>query len=253
MTKPSGRHDDAAPAKNPPPLNAEARLTLDALYTDPLPAVSWHAVLRLFEVLGTVETRTADTFAFRIGAEHHLLRKPHNDDLSAADIVELRHFVDRAGLKPTMPASHPNPEPRVQSPIPGILIAIDHHGAKVFQIDVSDSDAELHQIKPYDPNGYLHHLTHKDQSREEGQRSAEDPAFYEAIAQTVMTSAPGGETNIVVVGHGHGHSNAAEHFIEYLRTHHHETYGRTVTEVVADLSALTDPQLLAIGRQALLR
>ena len=251
MTKPSGRHDDAAPAKNPPALNASERLTLDAIYTDPLPPMSWHKVLRLFEVLGTVETRAADTFAFRIGSEHHLLRKPHDEDLSSAEIVELRHLLTRAGLVPTMPASHPDPAPRVRRPEPGMLIAIDHHGAKVFHIDVSDPDPELHQIKPYDPHGYHHRLSHKDQSREQGQRATEDPAFYEEIAQTVMTATGSAAAHIIVVGHGHGHSSAAEHFVEYLRAHHRETYGRTVTEMVADLPALTDPQLLAIGRAAL--
>ena len=251
MTKPSGRRDDAAPAKNPPALNAEERLTLDAMFMEPLAAMSWHKVRHLFEVLGTVEPRTEDTFSFRIDSEHHLLRKPHDEDLSSAEIVELRHLIERAGLAPVMPASHPEPAPAVLRSGPGVLVAIDHHGAKVFQIDVSDPDPDLHQIQPYDPNGFLHHLTHKDQSREQGQRATEDPAFYEKIAQAVMTATNGAAAHVVVIGHGHGHSSAAEHFVEYLQMHHRETYGRTVTDIVADLSALTDRQLLAIGRTAL--
>ena len=89
-------------------------------------------------------------------------------------------------------------------------------------------------------------LVHKDQSRERGQRAPEEPAYYETIADAV---ALGGK--IVVVGHGEGKSNAAHHLIEYLKTHHRETYQRIVHEISADLSSVTLPQLLDLARQAL--
>jgi len=248
MTKPSGSHQDSTPASDRPTLAEENRLTLDAMFSHPLPYLGWSKVVALFDVMGTVERRAGDEFAFRIGGEHCIVRKPNNEDLSAAEVVHLRHLVERAGLAPdpSLPASHPSPEPPDLPAVPGLLVAMDHHGAKVFQIDVNAADPIEHTIKPYDPHGFLHHLTHKDQSREHGQRAAEDPAFYEQIAQAV---AAGG--HVVVVGHGHGHSDAAHHFVEYLQMHHKDVYGRTLTEVAADLSNLTDPQLLDIGRRAL--
>ncbi len=45
--------------------------------------------------------------------------------------------------------------------------------------------ASEHVIKPYDPHHVLHHLAHKDQSRERGQRAPEEPACYNAIADAV--------------------------------------------------------------------
>jgi len=87
---------------------------------------------------------------------------------------------------------------------------------------------------------------HENQSREEGQRAPEEPAYYEKIAEA---AALGGK--IVVVGHGTGKSNAAHHLTEYLRSHHSETYQRIVREIVADLSSITTPQLLDLARQAL--
>jgi hypothetical protein len=54
-----------------------------------------------------------------------------------------------------------------------------------------------------------------------------------------------------VVGHATGKSNAAHHLTEYLRTHHPETYERVVSDVVADLSSVTTPQLLDVARRAL--
>ncbi len=129
---------------------------------------------------------------------------------------------------------------------PALLVAMDHHAARIFRIDVTSLDASNHVITPYDPHHYLHHLTHKDQGREHGQQAHEDASFYERIAQAVAS-----DSRIVVVGHGNGHSNSAHHLVEYLQSHHREAYGRTVTEVVANLSSFTDPQLLDLARHAL--
>jgi len=248
MTKPSGSRQDVAPAQVRSFLAEKERLTLDAMFTHPLPYIGWNKALALFSALGAVEPMANDEFAFRIGGEHHLLQKPHDEDLSAPEVVALRHLIERAGLKPTLPASHPDPALRELPPIPGLLVVMDHHGAKVFEIDTSAANPDEHIIRPYDPHGYRHHLAHKDQSREHGQRAAEDPAFYERIAHTIAAGA-----HIVVVGHGHGHSDAAHRLVEHLQAHHRDIYGRTVTEVVADLSSLTDPQLLDLGRRTLRR
>jgi hypothetical protein len=126
------------------------------------------------------------------------------------------------------------------------MVVVDHHDAKIYHVDLASDDVSKHEITPYDPHHFLHHLTHKDQSHERGQRAPEEPAFYESIAQAV---ASGGK--IVVVGHGEGKSNAALHLTEYLRTHHRDTYNRVVREVAADLSSVTPPQLLEIARKAL--
>ncbi len=247
MTKPSGSHQHI-PHVAPPFLDEADRLTLDAMFTQPLPYLGWNRVVALFNVLGNVEPRRDNEFAFRIGSEHHMMQHPPSEDLQASDVIGLRHLVTRAGLAPTLPASHPDPAPQAQPDIPGLLVAIDHHGARIFSIDVGAVAPAEHTIKPYDPHGYLHHLAHKDESRERGQRAPEEPAYYGRIAETIMTGA-----HIVVVGHGHGHSDAARHLVEYLQAHHPDIYGRTVTEVVADLSALTEPQLLDLGRRALQR
>ncbi len=56
---------------------------------------------------------------------------------------------------------------------------------------------------------------------------------------------------IVVVGQGAGHSNAADPLVEYLRLRRPETFAKLRRELVADLSSLTPPQLLVLGRRAL--
>jgi hypothetical protein len=60
---------------------------------------------------------------------------------------------------------------------------------------------------------------------------------------------PGGE--IVLIGHGAGHSNVAQLFSKYLHTHHHLMFKRVVNAVVADVPQMSEPQLLELARTAL--
>jgi hypothetical protein len=218
--------------------------TLEAVFRHP-PAhnLEWMDVVALFEKIGAVQEKGNNKFSFEVGGEHYLMHKPHTKDLTSSEVVDLRHFLQRVGWSPEAPSqasARPEPAP------PTLMVVVDHHGARIYRIDTAPGDASKRELTPYDPHHFLHHLTHKEQSREQGQRAPEDAGFYQRIGDAL---AAGGR--IVVVGHGTGKSNAAQHLTEYLRTHHRETYQRIVREIEADLSAITTPQLLALAEQAL--
>ena len=233
-----------APSRERTAIHGTHRRTLEALFRHPTAHnLEWMDVVALIEKIGAVHQQANDKFAFDVGGEHYLMHKPHTKDLTSSEVVDLRHFLQRAGWSPEAPsqaAARPEPAP------PSLMVVVDHHGAKIYRIDTASGDASKREIKPYDPHHFLHQLTHKEQSREQGQRAPEDPAFYKRIGDAL---AAGGR--IVVVGHGTGKSNAAQHLTEYLRTHHRETYQRIVREIGADLSAITTPQLLELADQAL--
>jgi len=235
---------DDAPSQDRSAVTGSHRTTLKAIFRHPLAHnLEWRHVIALIEKIGAVDEKANSEFALTVNGERHLMRKPHTKDLTSSEVMELRQFLQQAGWSPespSQPAAHPNP------PAPSLMVVVDHHGAKVYDIGVASDDASKHEIRPYDPHHFLHHLTHKDQSGERGQRAPEDASFYERIGKAL---AAGGR--IVVVGHGTGKSNAAHHLTEYLRSHHRETYQRIVREVVVDLSSITTPQLLEIAQQAL--
>ncbi|HVP34222.1 MAG TPA: hypothetical protein VMT09_11310 [Steroidobacteraceae bacterium] len=226
------------------PIHGAHLRTLEAVFRHP-PAhnLEWMDVVALIEKIGAVQQKGGNKFSFDVGGDHFLMHKPHTKDLTSAEVVDLRHFLERVGWSPAAPSQAPaRPDPAP----PTLMVVVDHHGAKIYRIDTAFDDASKRSITPYDPHHFLHHLTHKDQSREQGQRAPEEPAFYKRISDAV---AAGGR--IVVIGHGTGKSNAARHLIDYLRMHHSETYQRTVREIVTDLSAVTTPQLLALAERAL--
>ncbi len=217
--------------------------TLEALFRHPTAHnLEWMDVIALFDNIGTVRRKANDKFALELAGEHYLLHKAHTKDLTSSEVVDVRHFLQRAGWSPEAPsqaAARRDLEPAT------LMVVVDHHGAKIYRIQPGSGNASPHEITPYDPHHFLHHLTHKDQSREEGQRASEDPGFYRRIGDALA-----GAGRILVVGHGKGKSNAAQHLLEYLRMHHRETYQRVVREIEADLSAITTPQLLQLAEQA---
>jgi hypothetical protein len=218
--------------------------TLEALFRHPAAHnLEWMDVVALIENIGAVHQKANDKFEFEVGGVHYLMHKPHTKDLTGSEVADLRHFLQRAGWSPAEPsqaAARPAPA------LPTLILVVDHHDAKIFRIVPASGDASRREITPYDPHHFLHHLAHKDQLRDQGQRAPEDPSFYKRIADTLAAAG-----RIVVVGHGTGKSNASQHLTEYLRTHHRETYQRIVREVDADLSAMTTPELLELAEKAL--
>ena len=224
-----------------PPTSSHRR-TLEKLFRHPVAQnIDWDDALALLEVIGEVEHKNNDKWLFQIGDEHQLMHQPHGKDLTGDEVSELRKFLQRAGWSGQGELSAAAASSVLT---PSLMVVVDHHEAKIYHIATDAHDATQQQIRPYDPHHFLHHLAHKDQDRERGQRAPEDPGFYVRISAALA-----GAGAIVVVGHGTGHSNAAHHLSEYLQKHAPETYARVVREVVADLSAVTPAQLLTIAGQ----
>jgi hypothetical protein len=236
--------DTSTAVRNLSSVTGSHRRTLDAIFRHPLAHnLDWDDVVGLIGKIGDAHEKSNGEFVFEIDGKSHVVRKPHHKDLTSSEVLELRHFLMQAGVSPGHPSQ---PAAHIDPAAPSLMIVVDHHGAKIFHVDVTSDDPSQHSIRPYDPHHFLHHLAHKDQSREQGQRAPEVPAYYEKIADAV---AVGGK--IVVVGHGAGKSNAAQHLTEYLQSHHNGTYKRIVREIGTDLSSETTPQLLDLARDAL--
>jgi hypothetical protein len=224
-------------------LHGAHRRTLEALFRHPAAHnLEWMDVISLLENIGSVQRHANEKFALELAGEHYLLHRPHTKDLTGSEVVDLRHFLQRAGwsaagASPAAVRRDPDPAP--------LMVVMDHHGAKIYHIGRGSGEPASHAITPYDPHHFLHHLTHKDQLREEGQRAPEDSSFYNRISKVLASAG-----RILIVGHGKGKSNAAHHLVEYLRTHHRETYQRVVREIEADLSAVTPAQLVELAGQA---
>jgi hypothetical protein len=223
-------------------LTGVDRRTLDAIFRHPLSHnLSWREVVGLFAVIGGVEERHNGEFVLRAGDETLAMKRPHTKHLTGSDVMGLRHFLDRNGWSPVAPAK-PRADPK--APDLGLVVVIDHAGAKIYRINRSALDGRG-ETGP-DTKHLLHHLEGRTRDEDRAETWPDDERFFEQVADTLST---GGD--IVVIGHGKGQSNEADHLIGYLKSRHKETHARIVRELVADLPHLTTPELLALCRHAL--
>jgi len=238
--KPNASATDRAPLPDRAGVSGANRRTLNAVFRHPLAHnLEWNDVVALIDKIGDVNRKPNDEFEFRVSGHVHFMHRPHTKDVSSDDVVALRKFLAQAGWSSEeRPAEVERSEPAAVN----LMVVVDHHDAKIYDIASDAGNAAGKTIKPYDPHHFLHHLTHKDQFVARGQRAPEDITFYQAIAAGL-----GRASSIVVVGHGTGKSNAANHLSDYLRTHHPALAKRIVRECVADLSSVTEPQLLKLA------
>jgi hypothetical protein len=229
-------------------LSTVHRRTLETFYRHPIAHnLDRVDVLSLFSKLGSVEQGENSAVTYSIGDEHHRIAKSRGHSLLTDEVMGLRHLLTRTGWGPGTPDILPDAE---AGPTSDVLVVVEEGVARLFHLDMHTPDKTGQVIRPNDPHRILRHLSHHDQGRDEEQRDAEEAIFHEAIAQAL---APGGraDSRIVLIGHGAGHSNAAHRLSDYLHHHHQPHHLRVVNEISADISRLSEHQLLELGRKAL--
>jgi hypothetical protein len=207
------------------------RRTLDAIFHHPVPHnLSWMDALRLL------------MHSLMINGKHLIFHKPHGKDLDARQVSDLRHYLALSGISPENPYGMPA---TAKATSVDVVAVIDHHSAKLYRIHLS-ADQRAETVTPYDPHHFLHHLHHRDETREQGQRPPEDLTFYDRIAEALRDV-----DRIVLLSHGTGTSNASNVLAERLKKQHPDIYARIIKQTEVNTSAMTEAEILAYGRQAL--
>lgn len=221
-------------------VNAADRRTLLRVFEHPLSHnLSCREVVKLLNAIGSADEQHNGEVILRAGGAELKMKKPRGKDLTAAEVMDLRHFLTAGGWAPDAPA----PESAQVSPAAtDLMIVIDHAGAKVYRIDAVTGTEQ-----PGDPDHLLHHVDRKQHDADREETFPGDMHFFEQVAM----AAAGGR--IVVIGHGTGQSDEAGHLSDYLQSHHREVYDRIAQTIAADLPHTSTPELLELARQALHR
>lgn len=124
-------------------------------------------------------------------------------------------------------------------PLVHVIVVIDHHEARMYRTNLKGAHAET--LQPYDPHHFHSHLDHK-QGDYRGQRAPEDPHYYREIAQALA-----GADEILILGHGKGHSSAKLLLLKYLSKHHPDVLDHVVG--VESIDSITENQVLDHARE----
>jgi hypothetical protein len=224
-------------------MAVDDRRTLEAIFHHPAPHnLGWMDVLRLLKHLGSADERTDGKYSLMINGHHLIFHKPHGKHLDASQVADLRHYFALSGISPDNPYGSP---PAAKPSSVDVVVLIDHHGAKLYRIHLP-SDQHAETVTPYDPHHFLHHLHHRDELREEGQRPSEDLTFYDRIAEALQDV-----DRIMLLSHGTGSSNASNVLAERLKKQRPSIYTKIVGQAEVNTSAMTEAEILAYGRRAL--
>jgi hypothetical protein len=201
----------------------------------------WSDAVEFITHLGEVQPHGDDEFAFVVGQQREIFKRPRTPELGVEEASRLRTFLKGAGsvAPPAGSAAQTAPE------VPGrMIVVIDHHVAHVFRDLGGSRPQDEATIKPYDPYQFHRHLVHRKEAHYRGDRVPEDPEFYAEVAKALVTA-----DEIVLIGHGTGKSSALDVLVEHLKKHHPEISRRVTATEIADLSALTEPEIEAIAKR----
>ena len=84
-------------------LASRHRTALRAVFQHPIAHnLEWRAVVGLLGALGSVEEHADGKLAVEVNGEHLVLQRPkHKDVTDAQEVLDIRHFLERAGVTPT--------------------------------------------------------------------------------------------------------------------------------------------------------
>jgi hypothetical protein len=198
-------------------------------------SLHWSDAVELIGHLGQVQPHGGDEFAFVVGTEREIFRRPRSSELGVEEVSQLRRFLNRAGSE----------SPAAKSKQPCLMVVvIDHHAAHIFRRPGQSRPEDSVTVEPYDPQHFHRHLVHRKEAHYQGDRAPEETSFYEEVAAALVPA-----NEIVLIGHGTGKSSAVDFLVAHLRKHHNDISRRVKATETADLSALTDPELEAIAKR----
>lgn len=198
-------------------------------------SIRWDEAIELIGHLGLVQPQGGERFAFTVGIERELFRRPHSGDLKIHEVARLRKFLQKASGESARSQA-------VQRPT--TVVVIDHHAARVFQdVDIGRPKSAV-PIELYDPYHFHDHLICRKDAHHQGDQVPEESSFYQEIVRAL---APAKE--IILIGHGVGQSSAVDALIDYLKKHHSDVLEQIKATTIADLSALTEPQIVTLARR----
>jgi hypothetical protein len=124
-----------------------------------------------------------------------------------------------------------------------VVATVDFHSARIFAIDADPGSAPEHVAAP-DPRGYYANVYHR-AGNPDGTYEADSDAYWRELDHHLGAAAA-----IVLLGHGTGKANAAQHLVAWMAHHDSQTAGKIAAVLRADVDDLTDEQVLRLGQQA---
>jgi len=124
------------------------------------------------------------------------------------------------------------------------IIVVTHDDVSVYRRPGTAEESHR-EFTASDPHGFRRHLHHKGQERDNRLQSEED-SYYSAVANALF-----GIERAVLISNGTGSSSSGDLFLREFTKRHHVVAEKIGKILKLDLEAMTEPQLIAAGVEAL--
>ena len=225
-------------------LDHHHRSTAEAILSHPVSHnIEWRDVLSLLEAIGEVTEEHNGKFKVAVGGETETFHRPSGKDIGEQMVVDLRRMLGAAGV--TAEGLHERRDvsapPAATEPSGHAILVIGYHGADIYRTDASNSAPT--RIVPDDDGGRLRTLHHK-ANNPEGWYGKVEKSWYSELVEALRPAA-----QILIIGHGKGHSDGMLQFTQYLAQHDHDLMKRIVGSIESDSDELTEAEILALARE----
>ncbi len=229
--------DSATDRIHPDALSTRDNRTLTRIYQHPLSHnLELRDVTALFDAIGQAEPLHNGEIRLSVGYEALTLVRPHSKDLTADEVILLRHFLDRTGWSPNAPQTVEEAAPDAND----MVIVIDHAGARIHHLGTEREAGHTDTVG--NARHLLHETYNKDPDKDRKETWPADQRFFADVADLVQ-----GAGRIVVISHGTGQSNEADHLMSWLDSHRKDVRALISRQIVADLPHMSEPELLALA------
>jgi hypothetical protein len=210
-----------------PVLRDRHRRTLSAVFAHPAAHnLAWADVLSLLGQVGAV-TEEANGKLRSTVAGHSVSWEPEGSQLREEDVLALRQFLQSVQVTPEAATAT---APAAPSGRPGrrATVVMTYRDARVL------GDGESVLVEPLDPRGHLQHM-HEKGGQRRGVYHQPQPEYFARISDAFR-----GYDEVLLLGHGKGHSNAMMQLVAYLDRREPELAQRVVGGVDLDVGDLTE-------------
>jgi hypothetical protein len=193
--------------------------------------LSWSEVSSLVAIVGVVTDEPNGKLRCTV-AGRSVSFEPEGSQLTEEQVLAVRQFLGSVGLRPadTQGArSDVAAEVAPSAPSPHrATVVMTYRDAQVR------GDGETVLVAPQDPRGHLQHM-HEKSGQRRGLYHQPQPEYFARIADAVR-----GYDEVLLLGHGKGHSNAMMQLVAYLDRREPQLAARIAGGVDLDVGAMTD-------------
>ena len=199
------------------------------------------------DAVGETQRKHDGKYSARIGQERETFERPRGKDISTQQVVDLRRMLSNAGYDISRSSNGVRTTTDSSNPVDlggkRAVVALDYRGARIYALDAPthSSPEELTAPDPWHLNHHLHHRK-QDKTVSYDLDEMSTTEFFKSLASELQPA-----SEVLLLGHGKGKSNASHLFESYVEKHRRDIASKIVASVRCDVDDITDNQLLRLG------